>query len=193
MTDGSAVVGPQQDCTGPSSRWCAENCVVVYSQTLPIISTSPNSLGGKVPTGEVPTQPSAPSLRYGNRPCQVLAINRPLGMASSPHEYTEVAPPRAAYSHSASVGRRRPAQRAYASASGKATCTTGWSSRSSIPLSEPNGRRQLAPGAQRHHCRQLRRSTGPLVGRNTSAPGTSSCGAAPANCVGSSSCSATVT
>ena len=38
----------------------------------------------KLPTGEVPTQPSAPSLRNGNRPCQVLSISRPPGAASSP-------------------------------------------------------------------------------------------------------------
>ena len=28
--------------------------------------------------------PSAPSLRYGNRPCQVLAISRPPGATSAP-------------------------------------------------------------------------------------------------------------
>ena len=32
-----------------------------------------------------PIQPSAPSLRYGKRPCQVLAISRPSGVTSSPH------------------------------------------------------------------------------------------------------------
>ena len=54
---------------------------------------------------------------YGNRPCQVFAINWPSGLTSSPQAYVDVLPARAAYSHSASLGRRRPAQFAYASAS----------------------------------------------------------------------------
>lgn len=51
----------------------------VHSQTLPIMSTRPNAFGGNVPTGEVRDQPAAPSLRYGNWPCQVLAISRRRG------------------------------------------------------------------------------------------------------------------
>src|ERR1700761_675747 len=54
--------GVQQAFGSSSSRWCAENSVAVHSQTLPIMSTRPNPLGGKVPTGDVPTHPSAPSL-----------------------------------------------------------------------------------------------------------------------------------
>src|SRR5262249_45362460 len=77
--------GPQHGDEPSPTRWCAENSVVVHSQTLPIMSTSPNPFCGKMPTGEVPNQPAAPSLRYGNRPCQVLAINRPPGIGSSPH------------------------------------------------------------------------------------------------------------
>ena len=50
-------------------------------------------------------------------PCQVFAINWPSGLTSSPQAYVDVLPARAAYSHSASLGRRRPAQFAYASAS----------------------------------------------------------------------------
>jgi len=79
----------------------------------------PDSIHGtNVPTGEVPTHPSAPALRYGNRPCHVLAINRPPGRGSLPQAYTVPSlPPRAANSNSASVGRSRAAQRAYARAS----------------------------------------------------------------------------
>ncbi|CKR53123.1 Uncharacterised protein [Mycobacterium tuberculosis] len=37
--------------------------MVVHSQTFPIMSSKPNPLAGNLPTGEVPTQPNAPSLR----------------------------------------------------------------------------------------------------------------------------------
>ncbi len=60
------------------------NRVVVHSHTLPIMSRSPYPFGGNVPTGEVPDHPSAPSLRYGKLPCQVLAISCPPGVGSSP-------------------------------------------------------------------------------------------------------------
>ena len=85
LTDGSGPRdGVQQPFAGPSTPWWALYSVVVHSQTLPIMSTIPNPLGGNVPTGEVPIQPSAPSFRYGNRPCQVLAISSPSGLTSSP-------------------------------------------------------------------------------------------------------------
>src|ERR1700686_813480 len=115
--DGACGAQHGDSCVSPP-RGCAENSVVVHSHTLPIMSTSPNAFAGKVPTGEVPRQPAAPSLWYGNLPCQVLAISFPPGIGSSPQAYADVEPARAAYSHSASVGRRRPAQRAYAHASG---------------------------------------------------------------------------
>lgn len=44
---------------------------------------------------------------------------------------------------------------------------------SSIDDSAPAGGANRLPGTQRHHCRQSRRSTGPAVIVNTSAPGTS--------------------
>ena len=73
-------------------------------------------------------------------------------------------------------------------------CTTGWSSRSLDPAARAErSDRQLAPGAQSHHCRQSRRSTGPDVGRNTSAPGSRSAVATPGYSAGSSGRSATVT
>ena len=70
-------------------------------------------------------------------------------------------PPRAAISHSASVGSASPAHVAYASASSYATCTTGWSARLSIDECGPAGCRQDAPGVQVHHRLRCRRSTGP--------------------------------
>ena len=87
MTLGSGSAGGgQQEFAGWSRAWPrAEYGVVVHSHTLPIMSRSPKPLGGNVPIGEVPTQPSAPSLRYGKRPCQVLAIRLPSTVGSSPH------------------------------------------------------------------------------------------------------------
>src|SRR5882757_11095833 len=82
MVGSGAWEGGQHPLAAP--RWWALNRVVVHSHTLPIMSSRPNPFGGNAPTGEVPTQPSAPSLRYGNRPCQVLAISRPSGATSSP-------------------------------------------------------------------------------------------------------------
>jgi hypothetical protein len=55
-------------------------------------------------------------------------------------------PPRAANSHSASVGRDFPAQRAYASASSSATCAMGWSSRVATELLRPSGCRHHERG-----------------------------------------------
>ncbi|CAM5272176.1 hypothetical protein SLAVM298S_07237 [Streptomyces lavendulae subsp. lavendulae] len=49
---------------------------------------------------------------------------------------------RAAFSHSVSVGSRRPAQRAYASASYQLTCSTGSSS----------GTGSVTPKRRRSHC-----------------------------------------
>ncbi len=49
---------------------------------------------------------------------------------------------RAAFSHSASVGSRRPAQRAYASASYQHTCSTGSSGRTG----------PVTPNTVRTHC-----------------------------------------
>jgi len=59
-------------------------------------------------------------------------------------------------------------------------------------LPGPRGWRQSAPGVYRHHCDTSRRSTGPLVAKNTSDPGCSRAGSAPGYCAGSSGRSATV-
>ena len=88
-------------------------------------------------------------------------------------------PPRAARSHSASVGSALPAQAAYASASSCATWTTGCRARVYVSLPGPSGRSPRAPGTQFHQFETSPRSTGPRVGRKTSAPGTSSAGSAP--------------
>src|SRR5947207_7051652 len=49
--------------------------------------------------------------------------------SSSPHEYFRESPPLAAYSHSASCGRRAPRKVQYFAACSKSTQFTGWSSR----------------------------------------------------------------
>ena len=77
---------------------------------------------------------------------------RPPFLNSSPHgKSCPVRPPRAANSHSASVGRRLPAHCAYASASAYAMCTTGKRSLPAIELFGPSGWRQLAPLISDHH------------------------------------------
>ena len=74
------------------------------------MSKSPNPFAGKLPTGLVRVQPLSRVLRHGKSgPSQVLAMIRPSGRASSPHVNTvPSSPPRAAYSHSASVGSAPP-------------------------------------------------------------------------------------
>ena len=60
-------------------------------------------------TGAVPSQPSSSVLWVGKVPCQMLQRCSPPGVSSSPHGKRRCSsPPRAAYSHSASVGRRTP-------------------------------------------------------------------------------------
>ena len=65
-----------------------------------------------------PAYPSLIRFCHGNSPCQVLAIIVPSGANSSPQANTAPSsPPRAAHSHSASVGSALPAHSAYAAAS----------------------------------------------------------------------------
>src|SRR5215813_11469356 len=96
---------------------------------------SPYPFGQNVPTGAVPSKPSVRRFCQGNSPCQVLAIDLPPGVKSSPQTYSAPSsPPRAANSHSASVGSVLPAHVAYASTSSNATCTTGCSHKPSSEL-----------------------------------------------------------
>ena len=78
------------------------------------MSCRPNPLGGNEPTGAVRTKPDSPVERHGkSSPSHVLAMIRPSGRASSPHvNAARSSPPRAANSHSASVGSRAPTQAA---------------------------------------------------------------------------------
>ena len=134
-----------------SAGWRSVYQSLVHSHVFPVISKSPYGLGGKDPTGAVPSNPSSHVLRNGNSPCHQLASSSPPGDRSSPQAYSAPSiPPRAARSHSASVGNSLPAQVAYAVASSKATWTTGWSSRPAVVLPGPSGWRQLAPGVQAH-------------------------------------------
>src|SRR6185312_6073153 len=87
-------------------------------------------------------------------------------------------PPRAARSHSASVGRRLPAHLQWATASTQATWTTGWFSFPLRLLCGPSGCLQLAPGRYSHHVTVLQRLHSPRStsggGLKTTEPGTSS-------------------
>jgi hypothetical protein len=75
----------------------------------------------------------------------------PPGSSASPQgKWCCASPPRAANSHSASVGSRVPLQSQYARASFHDTWTTGWSPRSATELCGPSGARQLAPSTSRH-------------------------------------------
>mmetsp|Transcript_18150 Transcript_18150/g.50468 ORF Transcript_18150/g.50468 Transcript_18150/m.50468 type:complete len:228 (+) Transcript_18150:520-1203(+) len=71
----------------------------------------------------------------------------PIGPSPSPHGYSDCLRwPRAAFSHSASVGKRRPAHLQYALASFQLMCTTGWSSQRPCKFeSRPSGFLQYAP------------------------------------------------
>jgi len=70
-------------------------------------------LGGKLPTGDVPRLSGGLRFCPGNSPCQVFAITFPRGNGSSPQVKTAPSrPPRAANSHSASVGSSLPTQAA---------------------------------------------------------------------------------
>src|SRR5438874_2217516 len=82
------------------SGWCrALNQSIVHSQTFPAISNSPYPFGGKAPTGEVLSKPSAHKFCQGNSPCQVFAIWHPFGVSSVPQTNSAPSnPPRAANS-----------------------------------------------------------------------------------------------
>ena len=179
MAGPRGLAGAQQGCSA-TSAWPTANQSVVHSQTFPAMSNRPKPFGGKLPTGAVPAKPSASKFRQGKGPCQVFAKWRPAGASSSPHTYSAASsPPRAAHSHSASVGRVLPDQAAKAAASSKAIWTTGCSPRPTRSLPGPSGCRQQAPGVQCHHWLKSLVSTGPSVMRKTSAPGTRSSGFAP--------------
>ena len=117
----------------------------------------------------------------GNSPCQVFAICRPPGANSSPQAYSaSSSPPRAANSHSASVGRLL-----------AGPCGVGYG----IRIGDVHDRvvvetvdRRLAArrggaswrrSVKCHHCAQSRRSTGCSGGSKTSEPALSMCGSAP--------------
>ena len=81
-----------------------------HSQTFPTTCHSPYPLGSNVRTGAVVRYPSSRVFTRGNWPCQMFARHPPSSTSASPHGYFAWSiPPRAAYSHSASVGSRRPA------------------------------------------------------------------------------------
>src|SRR5207302_6742770 len=98
------------------------------------------------PTGAVERWPSSTEASFhvnGQLRSQKLAL---VPSNSLPHGYRRPSVLRAAFSHSASVGRRLPAQVQYALASCQLTCTTGCASSPAMPLPCPRGARQVASG-----------------------------------------------
>src|SRR5690606_37606392 len=88
----------------------------------------------------------------GNFPCHTFIWCLPPGLRSFPHgKWNPVLPPRAANSHSASVGSRVSLQSQKARASFQETCTTGWSSRPCRLDPGPSGCCQSAPSTRHHH------------------------------------------
>ena len=97
-----------------------------HSHTLPVMLCRPNPLGGNSVTGQVPVPTVGALLCRGKTPCQTFIRCSPPGSSSAPHgNGFPLNPPRAAYSHSASVGSRSPAQAQYSCASDHDTWTTG--------------------------------------------------------------------
>src|SRR4030042_4567419 len=111
-----------------------------HSQTLPAISYNPYPLGAYLPTGSEPMNlhftPSSNLASFG------APLGASLGQngAISPHGYAcPSKPPRAAFSHSASVGRRAPRQVQNAVASSQLTFATGSWARCGSAYSSPDG------------------------------------------------------
>src|SRR6185503_15184516 len=101
-----------------STRSASPVSVDVHSQTLPAMSWRPYGLA---PHGCASTGHVVPCLRPEPTAARLLS-------SSSPHGNRRGSVPRAAFSHSASVGSRPPAQLQTAVASCQSTNVTGWSS-----------------------------------------------------------------
>ena len=127
---------------------------LVHSQTLPAMSTGRSRSAGRLRPGTCPRSRSSRRFCHGNSPCHVLAIGFPPGRTRRPRRTAcrrghraprTPTPPRS--------GAPCPPTAAYASASSKATCVTGWRSRPWSVLPGPSGWRQLAPGTYAHQLR----------------------------------------
>ena len=118
----------------PVRRRRAAYGVVVHSHTLPIMSTRPNPFGGNAPTGDVPTQPSAPVVAIreaalpgvGHQRAARARPRHPTRRSSTRHRARRT-PTRPRSAAAAPPTRRRPRRRR------RQTCTTGWSGRSVDP------------------------------------------------------------
>src|SRR5512137_1463223 len=117
------------------------------------MSNRPNPFASNEPTGE----------EYSHRSRPPVPLKFALSwLIESPHGYFSPSlPPRAAYSHSASVGRRPPAHLQYATASAQVTVWTG----SSSPCSEGGEERipRRVASAKRRYCATV---TGVIIIRN---------------------------
>ena len=119
---------------------------------------------------------------HGNSPCHVLAMCRPRGANSSPHAYsTPSRPPRAANSHSASVGSSLPSHLAkrLGVAEGDVHHRMALAARRSSSAA-PVGCRQSAPRMNVHQLPKLREiDAGPAASRTRATRHTACAGSAP--------------
>src|SRR5262245_8345670 len=102
------------------------SALAVHSATLPALSKQPD---GDTPSGNCPTAtgPVLPDSRLLQRP----------GSKRGPQGYRRPSEPRAATSHSSSVGKRLPDHVAKALAATQLTPATGWFSSSSLNVALP--------------------------------------------------------
>jgi hypothetical protein len=66
------------------SAWVDEKSSLVHSQVFPVMSYSPVAVGTKLPTGLVPSNPSALRFCQGNSLCQLFAPKGGLALSSAP-------------------------------------------------------------------------------------------------------------
>ena len=144
-------------------RAARSGCSVVNQSATPLphvagrVVAARSRSAGTSSTGAVPTKPSATRVVAGNVALPHVHAVLAAGFEVVPpgEDALPSSPPRAACSHSASVGSRLPAQRQYAVASFHDTWTTGWSSRArrcrrAVPRDAASRRRR--PGATTAAC-----------------------------------------
>ena len=159
----AACSSPSRRASSHRSVTCAVLRCVVHSQTLPIMSTQTEPVGRECAhrRGADPAERAVVAVREAALPGvghQLAAGRRPRHprrrswcCRRRPRTPTR---PRSAAAGPPSA--RRPPRRGRRPARRDGPAVVGDPS-----LPGPNGCRQHAPGAQSHHCRQSRRSTGP--------------------------------
>ena len=132
-------------------------CRIEVARPLPYISdhvVKAMTVGWETADGRCPVIALERRLWWGKMPCQVLAISCPPGVNSSPQANSASSnPPRAANSHSASVGKSLPVHLAYAFGVDKRR--HGQRDARTCPLCRfgvHTGCLQSAPNLKVHHC-----------------------------------------